>query len=506
MYAAIEDPNNQADLYTSGSETYAQIQPPASNNQMTVSVEINTSPPPPTPTIETAPPAPITASGQSTTAVAVNGSANTPIPPSIDSLKSQTLHSRQASASSCTSSLGYIGSPKPEKRQANSPLPPTPKTTQKSSSTNVSSSTLTSGRNSSASVIEVSGIVGIGKIDGSSSTSPQKGAAAVKKSPSKDIEEMYAKVMKKTKLFSTPSNANSINDLQNNNPEMFVSDPDIAKEIPLQETAAASPGRNSTTSAQSDNNYETIDKKRHRSSSFTNKDPGYETIPAVVKIRDGPKESTSAKSRMSAPASSLEAGYETLPDNRTTADPGYETLKRDSDYDPNYEVLRPNSDDGYAKIQENSIMHRLQNTDGYCSLKSVRKSRNETNDLGVYPLDGHGYARIAEKLNNNIEDDGSDIYSSIKDPSNTIQENGKVILSKLSECSSLTGSDTDPNYESVRYLSISAKKNSENPYERLQSDTSPGPEIAAIEKKDAVTDYFQVWDGLKAELFKEWLA
>lgn len=39
MYAAIEDPTNQADLYTSGSETYAQIQP---QETVVVSVEINT--------------------------------------------------------------------------------------------------------------------------------------------------------------------------------------------------------------------------------------------------------------------------------------------------------------------------------------------------------------------------------------------------------------------------------------------------------------------------------
>lgn len=41
MYAAIDDPNNQVDLYTSGSETYAQIQP---QEPVTVSVEINTTP------------------------------------------------------------------------------------------------------------------------------------------------------------------------------------------------------------------------------------------------------------------------------------------------------------------------------------------------------------------------------------------------------------------------------------------------------------------------------
>lgn len=41
MYAAIEDPNNQGDLYTSGSETYAQIQPHVS---LTVAAEINNIP------------------------------------------------------------------------------------------------------------------------------------------------------------------------------------------------------------------------------------------------------------------------------------------------------------------------------------------------------------------------------------------------------------------------------------------------------------------------------
>lgn len=43
MYAAIDDPNNPGDLYTSGSETYAQIQPPPGTS-MTVSVEINPTP------------------------------------------------------------------------------------------------------------------------------------------------------------------------------------------------------------------------------------------------------------------------------------------------------------------------------------------------------------------------------------------------------------------------------------------------------------------------------
>ena len=122
---------------------------------------------------------------------------NTPIPPPVDTLRAQ-MHSRQASASSNnSSSLCNLGSPKPEKRQANSPLPPTPKSNL-SSSTQLqamsSTSNLTSGRNSVISVIECTGELnelGSGELlqqDGS----PQRRNKSL--SPSKDIEGMYAKV------------------------------------------------------------------------------------------------------------------------------------------------------------------------------------------------------------------------------------------------------------------------------------------------------------------------
>ncbi|KAF7284312.1 hypothetical protein GWI33_022296 [Rhynchophorus ferrugineus] len=102
VYTTIPDPNSK--IYSSESETYSKIQ------QVTVEAEINAidrhltnrqeldqlyEPPP------------------------------QPAPPSVDSLKHVTshTHSRQASSSS---SIANIGSPKPEKRQANSPLPPPP--------------------------------------------------------------------------------------------------------------------------------------------------------------------------------------------------------------------------------------------------------------------------------------------------------------------------------------------------------------------------------------------
>ncbi|XP_063704704.1 uncharacterized protein LOC134834091 isoform X2 [Culicoides brevitarsis] len=499
MYAAIDDPNH-VDLYTSGSETYAQIQPPS---QMTVSVEINATnqvvpqsqdvPASSTTTRE----AQITQNSSQNDAVVVQVNP-TPVPPSIDSLKTH-MHSRQASASSCSSSLGYIiGSPKPEKRQANSPLPPTPKSLHKTSSSNLTSgsSNVTSGRNSAASVIEVSNVVGIGKME-----TPKHDTK--KKSPSKDIEGMYAKVMKKTKLFTNlPENNGNV-------PEMYVSDPDITKEmnIDFDKHETASPGKSSVTS---DNNYETIDKKkRNRTGSFTQRDPGYETIPAEKHRKSDLKQNA----RMSAPVGSLtttkieiqeEPGYEILLQPSTVAvDPGYEILKQanNSDYDPNYEVLRP-VDDGYARIMD-----------------KYRSQNDEDDDLGVSPLDG--YAKIGEKkqtnINNNVvvapvdDDATSNLYSSLTNPpyaslnevkSNSIAQNtatpstesftsSENNLLRPCDASSLTGSDTDPNYESVRYLKVT-----ENPYERLHSEKTSPVSVESGEKSENaqknVSDFFQV--------------
>lgn len=102
MYAAIDE---QDKVYTSGSETYAQIQPTMTEVQR-VQNEQN--------------PFPRAASRSDEIYPA-------PQPPSVDSLRHVAhAHSRQASSSSATSSIINPGSPKPEKRQANSPLPPPP--------------------------------------------------------------------------------------------------------------------------------------------------------------------------------------------------------------------------------------------------------------------------------------------------------------------------------------------------------------------------------------------
>ncbi|KMZ04556.1 uncharacterized protein Dsimw501_GD18646, isoform C [Drosophila simulans] len=256
-YAAIEDPNNRhqanaADIYTSGSETYAQIQPMQAN-PIVVAVEINNSSSLPT---------------ASTSAVRPTSSSGAdhamPVPPPVDSLRAQ-MHSRQASSSSNnSSSVCNLGSPKPEKRQANSPLPPTPKASagQAHHLQAGSISNLASGRNSVISVIEAGAE---GHEAESGEASPQR-KHSKSLSPSKEgegnknIEGMYAKVMKKHKFSrNSPSSQNSSPILARKQQQ------DGLGVSPLDSAAAL------LVDAQ---------KGRVRSNSYSAKDHGYETIPA----------------------------------------------------------------------------------------------------------------------------------------------------------------------------------------------------------------------------------
>lgn len=310
MYAAIEDPNNPVELYTSGSETYAQIQP---QELMVVSVEINSAPAHPSNVAvpvaaQTQPSLPSHPTNSQANTVTITTPRNSINEATVDMLKASAQHSRQASSSSCTSSVGNLGSPKPEKRQANSPLPPTPKGNHNYQSNNslANQLSLQSGRSSVASVIEVgqSGQRQVSRENLTASTEnrnllrPLHGSEDEprKNRLSKDLEGMYAKVMKKNKLSSAPSENTSpvpfrkvLNDQQQQRQSVFLSDPDIAHEVNLPESLSksmhASPGKSSLKSVQlnEDNDYETIDKRRARSSNAnydSKNDPAYETIPA----------------------------------------------------------------------------------------------------------------------------------------------------------------------------------------------------------------------------------
>lgn len=281
--------------------------------------------------------------------------------------------------------------------------------------------------------------------------------------------------------------------------------------------------------------------------------------------------------------STTEPGYESLPDQSLkTNDPGYETVnlsggvtlrKPNSEYDPNYEVLRPatgnahHDDNMYAKVWEHPIK-QSETSDGYSSIKLPSSNRAVLNgdqieisgsdeiDGGVTSSRNHDYARISDTkkrhyLNNNIdeeeeEEEPFDIYTSINTnnvtsaqipsylsiqyndvsdhnystisesqpnaslggrPNHGMSTSGYSMLSadtkttpssesnssdtqigynsirsanddssrtlEFSNYESLTGSESDPNYESVRYIDVAE----ENPYERLYNESGISPDV-----------------------------
>lgn len=246
-----------------------------------------------------------------------------------------------------------------------------------------------------------------------------------------------------------------------------------------------------------------------------------------------------------------EPGYESLPD-QSSNDPGYETVeqsknaaKKDgSDYDPNYETLRPTTKpetiDHYAKVLNKSNMD---SNDGYSSIKPVKNtiiSNEEDEQLGYCTISddrmpasaskkNHDYASIREStkdllsqeenvyssITNDMEPDSRDhhnksaLHSLASSPSPVSMTPNTMTMSMTSNISdtktltspssegetssntpicynslrstdrsqltvsvsnyeSLTGSESDSNYESVRYLNAQDR---ENPYEQLYNES-----------------------------------
>lgn len=470
MYAAIEDPNNTiVDLYTSGSETYAQIQAP-----MTVSVEINTMAPPQLPSSTN------TVASQTSTMQSLR--TTRPIShheesmSQIDTLKS--IHSRQASSSSCTSSIGNVGSPKPEKRQANSPLPPTPQS--KKDSNNNSNKTR------------------------------------------QDVEGMYAKVMKKSKLSSVPFENTSPNLTKRH--EFNEDDTDVIDGI---------------TELRFVNEYETIDKKKRNRIRNDTAD-GYETIPAD---RNNNKEHTSISAMPHYAQIGEKTKSKAMSDDSSTInnDPKYETLKltnvppqqqqkknlpsgstTDSDYDPNYEIVRNKAqrissssstsstliEEGYSqigkKLQEINMIKDFSDEESIPGYSTIRKLEND-------------YSSIGENLKNNLKtnieelDTESNIYSSIpavmhsvlSPSSDSNSSEMHLDYEQITSSVSVTPTTANNNYESLSIDESSTATEEpstmrflkENPYERLHNEKTPECETTTISEKSPnndVEDFFKV--------------
>jgi hypothetical protein len=456
MYAAIEDPNNAGvDLYTSGSETYAQIQAP-----MTVSVEINP-PPPPQPSTSS-----ISTQTQSVTRSKTSASNHhEENSTQIETIKS--IHSRQASSSSCTSSVGNIGSPKPEKRQANSPLPPTPQGKSKDSNNNSNKTR-------------------------------------------QEVEGMYAKVMKKNKLSSVAfENTSPILNRHETDAIDGISELKTSNEY---ETIDKKRNRARNLEKAMDVGYETIpaDRNNNKEQNTTVSVPHYAQIGEKTKtIKEEPNE---------------DPKYETLkPTNKHDQQQQKQT---DSDYDPNYEIVF----NKVQRISSSSSTSSTLIDDGYSQIGKKLKSPKEFSDEESIPgystikKPEHDYSSIGEALANNLRiteelDTESNIYSSIP----------AVISAVVSPSSDTTSSELHLDYEPItstsitpttannNYETLSISESStateepstmkylkENPYERLHNEKGSSPDIDKIENATIangnnneksgsnVEDYFKV--------------
>lgn len=245
-----------------------------------------------------------------------------------------------ASSSSAASSVANLGSPKPEKRQANSPLPPPP------------------------------------------AGSPDLYAAVDKKSTglavSRNLEEMYAKVMKKKQRGAGPD----MDQGQQPGPST------------LEHTDNLSRASIDTTSSQGSPELQTQQEADRISAcssdhdsvvgSATNMvDPGYEML------------HSSPSHQFLNPTNTLEPSYESLggPNSTDTSyhDPGYEMVQRHlSDSDPNYEELRPQSTDSPVTDSRVNFVHTEQ-----CGSKShPENGRNEA--PGRLNIDA-GYEQVGSR-------------------------------------------------------------------------------------------------------------
>lgn len=215
-----------------------------------------------------------------------------------------------------------------------------------------------------------------------------------------------------------------------------------------------------------------------------------------------------------------EPGYESLPDNsKLSNDVDYETVlsmgekKPNSDYDPNYEVLvRPVSDGDnlYAKVWEQPRIDDL--NDGYSSIKSLKKDdpttstnanhnyasiSETTSSSDAYRIAKarHNYSTISESRQEYVDDAQTENKLMSTSGYSTISESKTTPSSDTSDTmhtgydsvdglrfhnyESLTGSESDPNYESVRYTSTDR-----NPYERFHNDMALSPSDTLYSRLD----------------------
>ncbi|XP_050665489.1 uncharacterized protein LOC126965773 isoform X2 [Leptidea sinapis] len=494
MYAAIEEAS-----MGEGSDTYAQIDtrlrrspgsPDGDQRQTAVTHEV---------------------------AVHVRRSA----PPEIGASTSNATHSRQASMSSCSNSAGALGSPKPEKRQANSPLPPPPQVMQQNDTKHhrINSAgdlhfnhdklrrSLNEKHQRNNSCVSSSDFYGCNypvdkhrfsssdlmrplvakelnfdidqkdnttdnlynSIDGPTFSDYSSADAntsinseqRVTESPSRNVEEMYAKVIKKSK---SKEENKKVKDEADKNTLKYRGDDPGYETIDRKQTA--------------NHGYETIARKDRKNSQ--NQDPGYETV------KDMGKTDQIYNSNMLKVNHSADSG----PNSIVSSDPGYEHIAKCadqnvSDSDPNYEVLRNQPPTPpYATIASN---YKAAPTYSTINKRTGKYSKiaNNNDEMGEPNYESMGNEPL---YTTGSESDPN--YESVRPKESNYERvqqdpNYESLRCKDFRYESVR-SQKDPNYESVKYFELS---NRDPPYERVENDRG---DDSAVERSDSSAGYEKI--------------
>ncbi|XP_030761921.1 uncharacterized protein LOC115886770 isoform X2 [Sitophilus oryzae] len=377
VYTTIPDPNNQ--IYTSESETYSKIQP------VIVEAEINH-----VPTERRI--------SERREIEELYELPPQPAPPSVGSLKHVTMHthSRQASSSS---SIANIGSPKPEKRQANSPLPPPPTSSHDKLQAlhNVDDlyAKVCKSRKDDFSEDKLSDR---GSLNESFRNSLVSSSKSSKSSETSKKEHNY-ETLKKTRVSNDPGyeKIKGGGDCEPgyasiNGPDSLASSSDPGYEVL----------RGGQVPSEIDPNYEQL---RHRSSNAS--DSGYSK---VRDRNDGYSVINKKKKLEPFEVSDLidEPKYESMSD--VLPAPPYQSAIRsaDSDTDPNYESVMnhrpPSTDPNYETVKEPA---KLEDDDedipGYQKIKATASSESSNNSASKTTTEDDSEPPY-ERLNNDNSD------------------------------------------------------------------------------------------------------
>ncbi|XP_076239851.1 uncharacterized protein LOC143182615 isoform X2 [Calliopsis andreniformis] len=401
VYAAIDE---QDKVYTSGSETYAQIQPAIPEAQRTMQIEQ------------------ILYSRAPSRSEEIHSA---PQPPSVDSLRHVAhAHSRQASSSSANSSIVNPASPKPEKRQANSPLPPPPE-----GSTDVYAS-----------------------IDKRTKTDDRAKTSLVS---GKSLEDMYAKVMKKKKEIEEQGTDTHTSSHSGLHPEIIVAS--ASRKLSLVEI---------TTSSWSSHDSMEMQKKELDSIQYsvtTNSCIGnvQSDLDASVLPRIGDDVETS---------NSLESshGYEAVHSDL----PKKSSSTNRAVCDPNYEILRPQrstgDNDDYQQQSNSSSLVSVRNCTDTPVAYTVpfKQHRQMSNASSEDP--GYEKVRLRRRIDVDQDTDSEPNYESM--PHDSGEPNYASVCrpgDSDTDPNYESVNHGDPNYESVKYMSVARAE--EPPYEQVNA-------------------------------------